>query len=85
MQGRKVLLVDDEPDVLDTLHSILTDEGYEVAIGTRWSRCLGHGGYIPRRNCTIGLHDAGNVWCGTVTQNQAALAPYRAYSDYRQG
>ena len=32
MQGRKVLLVDDEPDVLDTLHSILSDEGYEVEI-----------------------------------------------------
>ena len=32
MQGRKVLLVDDEPDVLDTLLSILSDEGYEVEI-----------------------------------------------------
>ena len=31
MQGRKVLLVDDEPDVLDTLESILSEEGYEVA------------------------------------------------------
>ena len=31
MQGRKVLLIDDEPDVLDTLESILTDDGYEVA------------------------------------------------------
>ena len=31
MQGRKVLLIDDEPDVLDTLQSILSDDGYEVA------------------------------------------------------
>ena len=31
MQGRKVLLIDDEPDVLDTLQSILSDEGYDVA------------------------------------------------------
>ena len=32
MHGRKVLLIDDEPDVLDTLQTILSDEGYEVAI-----------------------------------------------------
>jgi len=30
MPGRKILIIDDEPDVLDCLDSILTEEGYEV-------------------------------------------------------
>lgn len=30
MTGRKILIIDDEPDVLDCLDSILSEEGYQV-------------------------------------------------------
>ena len=31
----KILLVDDDPGIVDTLSRVLTDEGYEVAVENR--------------------------------------------------
>lgn len=35
MNGSKILLIDDDPGIIDTLARVLTDEGYEVAIEKR--------------------------------------------------
>ena len=40
----KILLIDDDPGIVDTLSRVLTDEGYEVAVEKTRRRRLG-----PRR------------------------------------
>lgn len=38
--GKRIMVVDDEPDVVDFLESLLRDEGYEVSSTTRSTEAL---------------------------------------------
>lgn len=40
MSGKKILIVDDDPDILDTVAMILEAQGYEVALAHDGVECL---------------------------------------------
>lgn len=40
MQGRKLLIVDDEPDILSTFQNVLMDDGYEIETATSGQEAL---------------------------------------------
>jgi two-component system, OmpR family, alkaline phosphatase synthesis response regulator PhoP len=60
---RKILIADDEPDILEILKYNLSSEGYQVITAKDGDEAIDRAKFSPGYDCT-GYYDAKKEWSG---------------------